>query len=1172
MASTALDIVMSARDEASAKIRGLNSTIGGLKFGALASMGASAISTLTGSIGGFAQSTMQLGMDFSSAMSEVSAISGSTGGDLEKLSATARQLGATTIFSATEAAEGLKYMAMAGWDTQQMIDGLPAALDLAAASGESLGATSDIVTDAMTAFGMQANEAGRFADVLAVTSNKANTNVGMLGESFKYVAPVAGAMGYSVEDTSVALGLMANSGIKASSAGTQLRTIISNMSKPTGQMATAMEELGLSLTDSSGNMKSFGQVTDDLRTAFAGLSEDQKAQYAATLAGKEGMSGLLAIVNSSEADINKLRDAMQNCNGAASQMAATANDNLAGDLKNLSSAWQEAQLKIAEAFEPALRKVVQFITGNVIPVIDRFASFLGNLDLAVFMDSFADSFKSFDFGPVAALIPVLVSIGLVGGGLAKKIGNPFSGLLGGGRRSGGILKSLGTGFGNLFKGIGAGLKSAFQGVGDMISKVEVGFGKMARSIMTASKAANPVSLLAFSAVILALGAAIALVATQSEGLSQIFTSLGTAIATVVSSVGEAVGEIAKGIGEGLGLMFAGIAPVAEQLAVLVTAFMDGFAQIAAFLPPIIDSLGNLFTQLGTGISVAAQGIGTGIQSILTGLAPIVESVGNTITNVVGILTDGVVRIVEIVAPKFNELVQIISDAIVKIVETLAPYTPEITKIVEATSSAISDICDSFNTLVENVQPILEELRNILEQLGDTIEQVLGAAGDVIQDFGNAARNVLDGISGIFDSIGNAALNAGKGFQLLADGITQLVGLSWGDLTATLGSVAGGIAGITGASLGLGDTGAQMKALADGMVLVAQNMDLITTAGAQLPLIVSQFQQLTGLSEPLTSASVSMAVFADFATQMVASLVTSSAGLMAFTVAMSGIASSSSGASSGVAQLAGSISRIPASTSAASAGLSALGGIARTAFAGIAGAANSMSVALTSAFAKAQANAIRSLTAITSAMKSAVSVATASGLAMGVGFTTGLSSGLNRSVSVARSASVSISSALRSAASSAYSTGVMIGAGLANGMASQLGRVESIAARLANAAAEATRKAAQVRSPSRVFMKIGSYIGEGLEVGISSMVADVQKASERLVSIPTAGQMAFAGIPGGMTVPTSLTQTSDAEDRMVFEIHVHSELDGDELAHKIYKAVGSEIKKDEDRRKRLGGVR
>lgn len=253
--------------------------------------------------------------DFESMMSQVKAISGATGQDFEDLTAKAKEMGATTKFTATQSAEAFNYMAMAGWQPTQMIDGISGVMNLAAASGEDLGTTSDIVTDAITAFGLQAGDAGHFADVLAQASANANTNVGMLGESFKYVAPVAGAMNYTVEDTSLALGLMANASVKGSMAGTSLKTAIANMAAPTSSMAAAMEKYGISITDSEGNMKSLKGAMDNIRSSLGGLAEDEQTAAASTIFGKEAMAGMLAIVNASEDDYNKLSTAIYNSKG-----------------------------------------------------------------------------------------------------------------------------------------------------------------------------------------------------------------------------------------------------------------------------------------------------------------------------------------------------------------------------------------------------------------------------------------------------------------------------------------------------------------------------------------------------------------------------------------------------------------------------------------------------------------------------------------------------------------------------------------------------------------------------------------------------------------------------------------------------------------------------------------
>lgn len=295
--------------------------------------------------------------DFESAMSQVKAISGASGYEFDALTAKAKQMGADTKYSAVEAAEAFNYMSMAGWKTGDMMDGIEGIMNLAAASGESLGATSDIVTDALTAFGLTAGDAAHFSDVLAQASANANTNVGMLGESFKYVAPVAGAMNYSIEDTSLALGLMANSSIKGSMAGTALKTSLANMVAPTDSMAIAMNKYGISLADSQGNMKSLGEVITNLRSSLGGLSEDEQTAAASTIFGKEAMAGMLAIINASESDYNKLKNAIYDADGAAQQMADTMMDNLGGSLELLSGAVDEVQMALGERFSPYIRTI-----------------------------------------------------------------------------------------------------------------------------------------------------------------------------------------------------------------------------------------------------------------------------------------------------------------------------------------------------------------------------------------------------------------------------------------------------------------------------------------------------------------------------------------------------------------------------------------------------------------------------------------------------------------------------------------------------------------------------------------------------------------------------------------------------------------------------------------------
>lgn len=316
-------------------------------------------------VGAFAAFSVKTGMDFEAQMSKVQAISGATATEVEALTAKAKEMGATTKFSATESAQALEYMAMAGWKTDQMIGGLPGIMNLAAASGEDLAEVSDIVTDALTAFGLKASDSAHFADVLAKASSSSNTNVSLMGNTFQYVAPVAGALGYSIEDTAVAIGLMANAGIKGEKAGTALRGALTNLAKPSDTVAAYMDALNVSLTDAQGNVKPLSALMVDLRQKFAGLIDAQKAEYAAGIAGKEAMSGLLAIVNASDADFNNLTQAIANSDGTAQSMAQTMQDNLKGQLEQLGGAVETVGLTFYDAIKGKATDAITSIADKI---------------------------------------------------------------------------------------------------------------------------------------------------------------------------------------------------------------------------------------------------------------------------------------------------------------------------------------------------------------------------------------------------------------------------------------------------------------------------------------------------------------------------------------------------------------------------------------------------------------------------------------------------------------------------------------------------------------------------------------------------------------------------------------------------------------------------------------
>lgn len=320
---------------------------------------------VTAAVGGLGTAAVKVAADFDSAMSQVAAVSGATGKDLEALRDKAREMGSKTKFSASEAAEAMNYMAMAGWKTGDMLSGIEGIMNLAAASGEDLATTSDIVTDALTALGLSAEDSGHFADILAAASSNANTNVAMMGETFKYCAPVAGALGFTAEDTAEAIGLMANAGIKSSQAGTAMRSMMTNLTGEVKFTGDAFGELTVQTTNTDGSMRSLGDILTDCRAAFAQMSESEKAANAEALVGKNAMSGFLAVMNAAPGDIEKLNSAINNCDGTAEKMAETMQDNLAGQLTILKSQLEELAISIGEILMPYIRQIVGWIQGLV---------------------------------------------------------------------------------------------------------------------------------------------------------------------------------------------------------------------------------------------------------------------------------------------------------------------------------------------------------------------------------------------------------------------------------------------------------------------------------------------------------------------------------------------------------------------------------------------------------------------------------------------------------------------------------------------------------------------------------------------------------------------------------------------------------------------------------------
>ncbi|MFO3694314.1 phage tail tape measure protein [Staphylococcus felis] len=368
-------------------------------------------------------------IDFDDSMRKVKATSGATGKEFNLLRDKALEMGAKTKFSASESADALNYMALAGWDTKEMMSGIDGVMQLAAASGEDLAQVSDIVTDGLSAFGLKAKDSSHFADVLAQTSSKANTDVAGLGEAFKYVAPVAGSFGFSVEDTSIALGLMANSGVKASQAGTALKSMMTKLAKPTGEAKKTMESLGISITDSEGKMLPFRDIMDQLRGSLGGLSKAQQAAAVKTLFGQEAMSGILPIINASDKDYQKLTESIDNSAGASKRMSDEMEGGIGGSIRKMKSAIESMAISIGDVLAPHIRRAADFLA----MLADKFTSMpewikTGVVGLGIF---------------AAALGPLILTAGMFTaalGSIMTTLGPLMTEIV----KAGGVMNFLGT--------------------------------------------------------------------------------------------------------------------------------------------------------------------------------------------------------------------------------------------------------------------------------------------------------------------------------------------------------------------------------------------------------------------------------------------------------------------------------------------------------------------------------------------------------------------------------------------------------------------------------------------------------------------------------------------------------------------------------------------------------
>lgn len=762
-----------------------------------------AMTKVAGKVGGIGTAAIKVGMTFEAEMSKVSAISGATGDELSSLTDKAKEMGAKTKFSATESAQAMEYMAMAGWKTADMLNGIEGIMNLAAASGENLATTSDIVTDALTAFGLSAQDSTHFADVLAAASSNANTNVSMMGETFKYVAPVAGALGFSVEDCGVAIGLMANSGIKAGQAGTSLRQMLSRLTKPTKEVQTAMNTLGLSLTDSVGNVKSLDTVMSDLRSGFSGLSKAEQTQIATSLAGQEAMSGLLAIVNASDEDFNKLKDSIYNADGAAAEMAATMQDNLAGQITILKSGLEGLGISIYESVEVPLKNLASVGVKAISDLNEAYASggfagFINEIGNKVpMLKSFTDAIAGFAEKAKGMSTDELMNLGkltgvLVGAvpafSLIGKSAGTFSDILGGlGDVTGGAITAIGkfpgglknakgaiTGFGGSLKNLGGSIVGPFQVltpklnsvIGKTFSFLPTKISGYVGKIGPAVAGKFPKITSAFQDFGGYIGAWGGQIGTAFQGVLGKVAGFMPAFANLMG-FGAVLGVVAVG----LGLLYSQFGTQIDQILLMmqtkgpevITNFCNG---IVAALPNLIAQgatmLNNLMFAITANLPAIIQGGIAIVSTLITGIAQqlptliptalmmILTLVSSLLSNVGQLVDAGINLLVGLAQGVVNALPQLINKAPTIIGQLATAIISNLPKILLA---GIKIITILGTGLIQAVPQLISKIPSIISQVKNAFTSV---------DWGGVGRNIISGIANGLKGAAGAIVEAAKG--------------------------------------------------------------------------------------------------------------------------------------------------------------------------------------------------------------------------------------------------------------------------------------------------------------------------------------------------------------------------------------------------------------------------
>lgn len=739
-------------------------TNGGLKAFtvALGNLAADVIKKAVSGLGELVRSVVDTGMAFDTSMSKVQAVSGATAEEMSALASKAEELGATTKFTATEAADAFGYMGMAGWKAQDMISGIDGVMNLAAAAGADLATTSDIVTDSLTEFGKSAADAGQLADIMAAAAANSNTNVEMMGETFKYAAPLAGAMGYSMEDMAVATGLMANSGIKATQAGTSLRAMLTRLSTGSGEAGVAMEKLGIQLDDGHGNMKSLMQIMEELRGSFGNLKmpvaefqtemnkldaalesgemdEDEfneaqdeliqkaygaegamKAQYAAMLAGKNGLSGFLAIVNSSDEDFDKLTESIYNAEGAAQSMAETMIDNLEGSLTLLSSAFDGFKKTLYDKISEPLNGLAKQITANIMPALTDIVNGVQSAG-----DRLADAVSNLISNAMKAaqkLLPKAVqAIGAVLSGIGTAIVRQAPEFVDSGVQlmeqiMDGILDALP----DMVSGLGRILRSLLDGASEFLPHLADSIVNAIPDLMDALLDTLPVIL---------------------KALTRLVEKIAAKLPELIENLVQYLPQLVQGIAEFL----------VEQTPLLIQSVMSVVTGLVKALPDILRALVDALPQIMTAITeVLPELIGGIAEALVACQKPLLDAalqltmaIAKMLPDIIKPITENMPEIFTTIAETTLQLLPFLLKALDSLMQQLAAALPDI----------LQTLWDSLNVMLDPVAQIMAdcwlEIEKAFENAGDFFK---GVWDEAVQNTENAFGTVVNFFEGAWDSL------------------------------------------------------------------------------------------------------------------------------------------------------------------------------------------------------------------------------------------------------------------------------------------------------------------------------------------------------------------------------------------------------------------------------------